>query len=73
MRVTNRLFALVCGLLLLMGGINLQATPQIQTWETPEGIPVLFVAAPDLPMLDVRIAFQAGSAQARRAGHRQLA
>ena len=63
MRVTNRLFALASGLLLLVGGINLQATPQIQTWETPAGVPVLFVAAPDLPMLDVRIAFKAGSAR----------
>ncbi len=63
MRVTNRLFALVSGLLLLVGSTLLQATPQIQTWETPAGVPVLFVAAPDLPMLDVRIAFQAGSAR----------
>ena len=63
MRVTNRLFALVSGLLLLVGSTLLQATPQIQTWKTPGGVPVLFVAAPDLPMLDVRIAFQAGSAR----------
>ena len=63
MRVTNRLFALVSGLLLLLGSTLLQATPQIQTWKTPGGVPVLFVAAPDLPMLDVRIAFQAGSAR----------
>lgn len=63
MRFTNRLFALVSGLLLLVGSTLLQATPQIQTWKTPAGVPVLFVAAPDLPMLDVRIAFQAGSAR----------
>ncbi len=63
MRVTNRLFALVSGLLLLVGSTLLQATPQIQTWKTPAGVPVLFVSAPDLPMLDVRIAFQAGSAR----------
>jgi zinc protease len=62
-RVTNRLFALVAGLLFFLGAAPLQATPRIQTWETPEGVPVLFVAAPDLPMLDVRIAFQAGSAR----------
>jgi zinc protease len=62
-RVTNRLFAPVAGLLFLIGAAPLQATPRIQTWETPEGVPVLFVAAPDLPMLDVRIAFQAGSAR----------
>ena len=63
MRVTNHFFALVAGLLLLLSGAPLRATPLIQTWQTPEGVPVLFVAAPDLPMLDVRIAFQAGSAR----------
>jgi zinc protease len=39
------------------------ATPQIQSWETENGAEVLFVAAPDLPMVDVRLAFDAGSAR----------
>ncbi len=39
------------------------ATPRIQTWQTPNGAKVLFVEAADLPMLDVRIAFDAGSAR----------
>lgn len=39
------------------------AAPPIQTWETESGARVLFVAAPDLPMLDVRVVFAAGSAR----------
>ena len=39
------------------------ASPQIQTWETPNGARVLFVEAPDLPMVDVRLVFDAGSAR----------
>jgi zinc protease len=47
------------------------ALPQIQTWETHNGARVLFVEAPDLPMVDVRLVFDAGSA--RDAGHPGLA
>jgi len=39
------------------------AAPQIQTWETANGAKVLFVPATELPMLDVRIIFDAGSAR----------
>ncbi len=41
----------------------LMAAPTIDTWETSKGAKVLFVAAPDLPMLDLRIVFSAGSAR----------
>jgi zinc protease len=47
------------------------ASPQIQTWETPNGARVLFVEAPDLPMIDLRLVFDAGSA--RDAGRSGLA
>ncbi len=47
------------------------ALPEIQAWETPNGARVLFVDAPDLPMLDLRMVFDAGSA--RDAGHPGLA
>ena len=33
----------------------------IQTWTTAQGSRVLFVAAPELPMLDLRVTFAAGS------------
>jgi len=39
------------------------ATPQIQTWQTENGAKVLFVPATEIPMLDVRIVFDAGSAR----------
>ena len=39
------------------------AGPSIQSWQTSNGARVLFVPAPDLPMLDLRIVFDAGSAR----------
>jgi zinc protease len=39
------------------------ATPDIQTWQTENGAKVLFVPATEIPMLDVRIVFDAGSAR----------
>ncbi|MCG6942323.1 MAG: insulinase family protein [Thiohalocapsa sp.] len=39
------------------------ATPQIQTWKTESGAKVLYAPAPDLPMVDVRVVFDAGSAR----------
>lgn len=35
----------------------------IQTWQTAEGAKVLFVAASQLPMFDLRLTFAAGSSQ----------
>ncbi len=37
--------------------------PQIETWTTGNGARVYFVRAPELPMVDVRVAFDAGSAR----------
>ncbi len=56
---------LSCMLLLLTFFIagSASATPEIQHWTTKNGARVLFVSAPELPMLDVRIAFDAGSAR----------
>lgn len=39
------------------------ATPRIQHWQTANGARVLFVSATEIPMLDVRIVFDAGSAR----------
>lgn len=52
---------LAMGLLLLAGLAD--ANPKIQTWETANGARVLFVSAPEIPMVDVRVVFDAGSAR----------
>ncbi|MGI9301527.1 MAG: M16 family metallopeptidase [Gammaproteobacteria bacterium] len=37
------------------------AAPEIQHWQTAQGMRVYFVPAPELPMLDIRLAMDAGS------------
>jgi zinc protease len=51
--------------LVILGCISFSvaATPKIQTWETENGARVLFVPATEIPMLDVKIVFDAGSAR----------
>jgi len=39
------------------------ANPDIEQWRTSQGSRVLFVKAPELPMVDIKIAFDAGSAR----------
>jgi zinc protease len=39
------------------------AGPKIETWESSKGARVLFVAAPELPILDAHLVFDAGSAR----------
>lgn len=36
---------------------------RIESWTTPKGAEVLYVKAPEIPMLDVRVVFDAGSAR----------
>ena len=55
-----------CGftILLLLGSASqLLAGPKIQNWQTDKGARVLFVEAPELPMIDIRVVFDAGSAR----------
>mgnify|MGYP001819577983 FL=1 len=47
------------------------AMPAIQHWQTDNGASVYYVPAPELPMVDVRVVFNAGSA--RDAGQPGLA
>jgi len=64
MRTDNiRLFSIACALFGLAAVSAAEAGPEIETWKTTKGARVLFVAAPDLPMLDVRLVFDAGSAR----------
>ncbi|MEN8170460.1 MAG: pitrilysin family protein [Pseudomonadota bacterium] len=60
MSATKRLFTL-CAALLLSGIAT--ANPNIQHWQTSNGARVYFVPAPELPMVDVRVTFNAGSAR----------
>jgi len=45
----------------LLFSVTVQALPQVQSWHTGKGAKVLFVATHELPMVDVRIVFAAGS------------
>ena len=61
------------GLLLCGLAAPVAATPQIQTWESTGGAQVLFVPVMDLPMVDVRVVFDAGASRdGERAGLAQL-
>ncbi len=51
----------ICLLLWFAGAVA--AAPAVESWVTPNGAKVMFVAAPDLPMVDVRVVFDAGSAR----------
>jgi zinc protease len=51
------------GALLVCVAGALQAGPQIQSWDTESGARVLFVESPELPMVDVTLVFDAGSAR----------
>ncbi len=43
----------------LLGSVS--AAPQIEQWQTENAVRTLFVAAPELPMLDIAVTFDAGS------------
>ncbi len=59
-----------CGVLAaaLLLAPPLWAGPQIQNWYTANGARVLFVAAPELPMLDVRVVLNAAGAREAKPG-----
>jgi len=55
-----RLFVLF---LLGLAATAVQAAPDVQSWHTSGGAKVMYVQAPDLPMVDVRVVFDAGAAR----------
>lgn len=58
--VRNWLAAII--LLGTMGAVPaVTASPQIEHWQTANGARVYYVAAPEIPMVDVRVTFDAGS------------
>lgn len=50
-------------ILALLFVTSVQANPNIEHWLTENRVPVYFVAAPQLPMVDIQVVFDAGSAQ----------
>ena len=56
------LSGLLTTVLLLVSSLAV-AVPEIQHWRTTSGAPVYFIAARELPMVDVQILFNAGSAR----------
>lgn len=61
----------ICMCLVLVSTAS--ATPKIEQWHTESGVKTLFVTAPELPMLDIALTFDAGSGRdADLAGLSQL-
>ena len=54
---------LLVGLALVFWMLGVQAGPKIQTWTSPNGVRVYYVPTEGLPMVDVRVVFDAGSAR----------
>ena len=49
--------------LLLFVSWSVQASPKIETWKTSKGTEVYYVHAPELPMVDMEIVFDAGGSR----------
>ncbi|WP_319381053.1 pitrilysin family protein [Thiomicrorhabdus sp.] len=58
--IARQLALLLAGCLLSLPGF---ANIEVQSWQTSQGAKVMFVEAPELPILDVRVTFDAGSAR----------
>jgi len=56
-------FKTLHALVLLVAWSGSQAAPDIQHWTTANGARVYFVPAPELPMVDIRLVFDAGAAR----------
>lgn len=57
----KKTFTLFAALLMLLSMPLAQAAPKIEHWTTSNGLRVYYVSAPDLPMLDLSLIFDAGS------------
>ncbi|VAW66612.1 FIG015287: Zinc protease [hydrothermal vent metagenome] len=51
----------------VLSSAHVSASPEIQHWKTSNGAKVYFVPSNDIPMVDVRIVFDAGSARDKTA------
>jgi len=59
----RKLFISLLGSALLVFPLLVQAIPDIEHWKTPKGLKVYYLESHELPMLDVRLVFDAGSAR----------
>ena len=59
----SRMIVLFGLLLSALTSVAVNASPVIEQWQTSKGSKVLFVEAPELPMVDIKIVFDAGSAR----------
>lgn len=48
---------------LILNSWSVQASPKIETWKTSQGTPVYYVHAPQLPMVDMQVIFDAGGSR----------
>ena len=62
LRGLTNLAVLVVTILMLFTLQTASAAPEIQVWETQHGVPVYFVEAHEIPMVQVSMGFKAGSA-----------
>lgn len=61
---TNIIVTSIVGLIsAFFASTNAYSTPKIEHWETDNGAKVYFVAAPELPMLDIQVVFDGGAAR----------
>lgn len=63
MKMFTDVLRIVVPALLLMAFQTVQAGPKIEHWTTENGLRVYYVAAPQLPMLDLRLTFAAGGSR----------
>jgi len=65
MQYTKNTLSVLSATVLLFGTQLVYAAPKIQHWQNEHDSKVFFVSAPELPMIDIRITFDAGSARDR--------
>lgn len=53
----------VIALIAVVWSASAAAIPEVQRWHTDNGAEVLFVQAPEIPMVDIRVVFAAGAAR----------
>lgn len=61
--ITMNMSRLITLVGVLLASLTVNASPVIEQWQTSMGTRVFFVEAPELPMIDIKIVFDAGSAR----------